>query len=233
MSFNKTVVFLLIVASSNGALAGSLISTNLPANTTIVNIEGFNDGAHVYDGDQSNWYQPFSQNGTLLELTLDPGTYRFGIVDATDARARFPLLTPAQLATVGGAWSYNTPWATDYLVYDSSALNDPNQPQLFSGAVVPKTALPGYGNTGSAYSAAKAGGYDDKIVVSPGGRYHGTTAASFTLATRKTLIFAVPDYILTDNLGTVSVVVQGVPEPTTLVALSLGTLAFLRRRFIR
>lgn len=230
MTFGRSFFALAILTFSNGALAGSLISTNLPSGTTIVNIDGRNDGAAAYGPEQSYWYQPFAQNGNLLELTLGPGTYSFGLIDPQDAQARFPSLTSSQLGTIGGAWTYNTPWVTDYLVFDSSALSDPTQAQLFTGAVLPRAGLPGFGDQGSAYSAAKSNGFADEIVVGTGGRYHGTTATSFTLTATQTLVFAVPDYYLPDNGGTVSVVVQSVPEPASMAAMALGGLAILRRR---
>ena len=54
------------------ALAGTVITANLPANTAIVNISGTQDGAASYNGDQSLWYHPFSTVGTLLEYTVQP-----------------------------------------------------------------------------------------------------------------------------------------------------------------
>ena len=38
-----------------------------------------------------------------------------------------------------------------------------------------------------------------------GGRYTGTTVSSYTFTSAETLIFAVPDYALSDNNGTLSV----------------------------
>lgn len=216
----------LIILSSSWAAAGTVISTNLPANTWIVNIDGRNDGAATYDGDQSNWYQPFAIDGNLLELTLAAGTYRFTLVDSAEAQAAFPNLTSSQLSQIGAGWTFNSPWITDYMVFDSSAVNDHSQAQLFSGGIQ-KTS---YGSAADAHAGAKAAGTLDQLVVSPGGRYHGTLANSFTLDQTRTLIFIVPDYYLPDNNGTVSVAVQAVPEPATIAGLAAGGLALLRRK---
>lgn len=120
-----------------GAFAGTIINTNLPAGDIIVNIGGTTDGAAEYGGtNQDFWYQPFNVNGQLLEVTLNPGTYSFRILDETDAASMFPDLTSTQLAEIGqGGWTFNSPWSTDYMVFDSSAATDPTEPQLFSGAI--------------------------------------------------------------------------------------------------
>lgn len=216
---------------SNGALAGTIISNNLPSNTWIVNIDGRNDGAAGYDGDQSSWFRPFASDGNLLALTLPAGTYRFSVIDSADAQAQFPSLTSGQLATIGGAWTYNSPFTTSYFVFDSSAANDPNQPQLFAGAN--QGAVNGnyyFYTAEDAYQATKAAGQLDQLFTGPGGRIHGVEAHSYTLTSTQTLLFVVPDSGLSDNGGTVSVAVQAVPEPATFGALGLGLIALRRRR---
>jgi len=216
---------------SNGALAGTIISTNLPSNTWIVNIDGRNDGAAGYDSGQSSWFHPFAADGHLLELTLPAGTYRFSVIDGTDAHAQFSGLTSGQLSTISGAWSYNSPFTTSYFVFDQSAASDPTQPQLFAGAN--QGAVGGnytFYNANDAYQATKAAGQLDQLFTGPGGRVHGVEARSYTLTATETLVFAVPDNGLGDNQGSVSVAVQAVPEPMTLGALGVGLLAVGRRR---
>jgi hypothetical protein len=116
---------LLLAAALIGpcALAGTIIDTNLPANDIIVNINAQADGAALYNGvNQNLWYQPFNIGGSLLEVTLQPGTYSFRVIDQTDAASMFPSLTSGQVNEIGvGGWTFNSPWSTDYIVFDSSA----------------------------------------------------------------------------------------------------------------
>ncbi len=221
------------------ARAGTILDTNLPAGTVIVNVSGTEDGAAAYDGlNQALWYQPFHLGASSLELTMQPGTYTFGITDPTDALARFPALTAGQRGQLHSAWTYNSPWATDYLVFDAAAKSDPGRAQLFTGSVMRQVAgAPGwigggYGSGAQAYGAAKLGGYDARIVAGPMGRYLGEVRSDYTFAVPTTLVFAVPDYYLPDNGGGVSVVVSRatpVPEPATVGALGLGVLGLSRR----
>lgn len=224
------------------AFAGTIITSDLPPDTAIVNISGTADGAADYNTNnpaQTYWYQPFNTSNELLEYTIQPGTYDFRIVDPTAAAALEPDLTFAQLSEIYTAWTYNTPWATDYLVFDSSAATDPNEYQLFAGAVTPLVDLPGFANATDAYNAAIAGGYYDQIVSGVGGRYDGTTSTSYTFTSAETLIFAVPDYDLGDNAGGISVLISPVslmtatPEPSALFPLGAAALLLLlayRRR---
>jgi hypothetical protein len=207
------------------ALAGTIINTNLPAGDIIVDINGQQDGASGYGGpNQDLWYQPFSVSSSLLEVTLQPGTYAFRAINSTDAAALFPALTGAQLAEIGGgAWTFNAPWTTDYMVFDSSAASNSSEAQLFSGAISASGNT--YASAAAAYSAAVIGGYYNQIVVN-GGRYTGTTASRFTISGGpETLIFVVPDYYLPDNNGIESVLITpvtgAVPEPSAFIPLAL------------
>lgn len=220
-----------ILGAALSAHAGSVITTNLPTGVdAIVNIDATQDGASGYDGDQSNWYQPYAGTSGFTELTLGPGTYTFDLTDAADSTSAFPKLSDAQRSQLYTGWTYNSPWITNYLVFDSSALTNSSESQLFSGSF-------SYGSFGSglaAYTDAKANGYSSQIVVSPGGRLHGTVETSYTLTSTETLIFDVPDQDDADNSGGVSVVVKTVtqptPEPATFAALGFGLLALRRRK---
>jgi hypothetical protein len=223
------------ILSASSGLGGTIINTNLPAGDIIVDIGGTADGAAGFDGPQDHWFQPFNISGQLLEVTLQPGTYSFRVLNQTDAASLFPLLTGTQLAEVGGgAWTFNSPWTTDYMVFDSSAVTDKNEPQLFSGAINAGGAT--FSSAAAAYSAAIAGGYYNKIVVN-GGRYTGTTASQFTITAPETLIFVVPDYFLPDNNGTESVLISSAssgasaPEPATwgLLGAGIAAMALFRR----
>jgi hypothetical protein len=224
-TFLSSKLALAILAALPCGFAGTIINTNLPAGDVIVDINGQQDGAANYGGpNQDLWYQPFNTTSTLLEVTLQPGTYAFRAINSTDAAAMFPALTGTQLAEIrGGAWTFNSPWTTDYMVFDSSAASNPNEAQLFSGAISASGST--YGSAATAYSAAVIGAYYDQIVVG-GGRYTGTTASQFTISgAPETLIFVVPDYFLPDNNGIESVLITpvtgAVPEPSAFIPLAL------------
>ncbi len=178
----------------------SIITIN--STTSIVNISGTEDGAKSYNAGQTLWYQPFNTNGTLLELPVQAGTYSFRIVDPADAAALEPSLTAAQKSQIFTAWSYNTPWVTNYLVFDISAATDSTQPQILYGA----RTLPNSANTSAqhAYDEAVSRGYDVGI---------------HTFAAATTLIFAVADYGLSDNAGGLSVLVTKLPSTPAESAL--------------
>jgi hypothetical protein len=207
------ILFSLVISVSAASLAlgGSVITTNLPANTAIINISSTQDGAANYGGSgQDFWYQPFFTGGAtaLLEYTIQPGTYTFRLTNPTLAGAQFSTLTSGQLAQIYTAWSYNSPWATDYMVFDSAAATNTSLPQLFSGAITPPADLPGFGSAMAAFNNAETKGYANQIVDSPGGRYTGTVKTQRAFATATTLIFAVPDTFLGDNSGGISVVIS-------------------------
>jgi hypothetical protein len=216
------------------AFGGTIVTTGLPSGDAIVNISGIADGTASYDPTQTNFYSPFNVNGHLLEYTVQAETYSFRIVNPTDATSLFPALSAAQLDGVYTGWTYNVPWATDYMVFDSSAASNPAESQIFAGAVMRNVPGAngfiggGYDNASDAYAAAKLGGYDDQIVSGPGGRYNGTTGFSYTFSQPETLIFAVPDNILSDNTGGVSVLISGAatstaaPEPASALLLLGG-----------
>jgi hypothetical protein len=253
----KPLILLVAFAIAAGVFSsvsgGTIITTNLPSGDAIININGQQDGAAAYGGstqgltvlgvNQDDWYRPFNTQGQLLEFTFQPGTYRFRILNQTDAAAMFPSLTQAQLSQIGGAWTYNTPWVTDYVAFDSSAATNPTEHQLFAGAVTPGVPVPGasgwipgegYDNAADAYNAAKLGGYYDEIVTGTG-RYTGTVQTSYTFTRAETLIFVAPDYDLADNSGIVSVLVSSasVPEPSSLTLAALAGALLLGARLVR
>jgi hypothetical protein len=250
------VAFAIAAGVFSSVSGGTIITTNLPSGDAIINISGQQDGAAKYGGstqgltvlgvNQDDWYQPFDTQGQLLEFTFQPGTYRFRIVSQTDAAAMFPSLTQAQLSQIGGAWTYNTPWVTDYLAFDSSAATNPTEHQLFAGAVTPGVPVPGasgwiptypplgYDSAADAYNAAKLGGYYDEIVTGTG-RYTGTVQTSYTFTRAETLIFVAADYDLADNSGIVSVLVShaSVPEPSSLTLAALAGALLMSARLVR
>ena len=202
----------LLLTHASHLLAGSVINENLPASTVIVNINAQQDGTAGYGGGktgQAFFYQPFGSgpNG-LLSVPVKAGTYAFSIVDPADAAKRFPSLTAAQLSTIFTAWTYNNPWITQYMVFDISAATDASKPQLFDGADNPSS----YGNAQAAYNATVAADGANLIQVdSVHGREGTNYTTTYTVTADTALVFAIPDYGLSDNAGGVSVIVQKLP----------------------
>lgn len=230
----KTALFLGLGGSLPQAFGGTVITTNLPANMAIVNISGTEDGAAVDSGvNAALWYQPFFTGGAaqLLEYTVQPGTYGFRVINPTDAAQLFPELTPSQTSQIFTGWSYNSPWATDYLVFDSAAATNGTLPQLFDGAFSNTNGTwYTYGSAADAYRAAITGGFYDLIRTGSDGRnglngQNGTVfRTSYTFAATTTLIFAVPDYYLPDNNGGVSVLISpAVSLPVLSIFSGTGT----------
>ena len=190
------------------AFAGSVITANLPPYNAIVNIDAGADGAASFSGNYTLWYHPFNTGGTLLQYTIPAGTYSFRVISPGDAAARFPGLTTAQTNQMFSAWTYNSPWITDYLVFDSVAATDFSIPQLFDGSPDPNS----YGSAAAAYSGALSTGYYNKIRSDPAGRAGTTFRDTYTFLSTTTLIFVVPDFGLSDNGGGVSVLVAPASE---------------------
>jgi hypothetical protein len=150
----------------------------LGSRSAVINISATEYGAQPGPS-QSYWYSPFTQDGgPLLEYTVQAGTYTFRIVT--------PSANPN--ATYTG-WSFNqndsNAWVTHYLVFTTTNM----AVDLFQGAN-PLGVDAGYANAAAAFEGAVTAG--DRI-----------TYWYFPEAT--TLIFAVADYALTDNLDGVSV----------------------------
>jgi hypothetical protein len=217
---SKTIIAILfgIAAVLLQSRAGTVITTNLPSNTAIVNIDGRADGAATYNGDQSLWYHPFNSGTTLPQITVPPGTYSFWAINPTDAAARFPALTSAQTNLIYTAWSYNYPWILDYLVYDSSAVTNFSIPQLFDGA-----QDIGYGSAIAAYTNSFSRGTFNQLHIAPPGRTGTNIVISYTFTNTTTLVFVVPDYALSDNSGGVSVLVF--PSPILSLGVNGGSVA--------
>ena len=190
-----------------------MIETHLPAGTKIVNINATSDGAasSSSDGPQSLWYQP---TATAPSLTLTRGTYRFRVISPQDAAAAYPRLTSAQLAQMYTAWTYNSPWTENYMVFQESALSDPTEHQIFDGALSPDGAS--YSSAQEAYDSTVANGYFNKIRPAPPGRGTLTTdyLSEYTFTSDTTIRFVIPDSGLFDNGGGVSVVVTAIPPRT-------------------
>jgi hypothetical protein len=199
------VLLVLLAFSSRLATAGTII-TNLPGDSAIVNIDARADGSDLIS--QALWRSPFSTGGPgqLLRLNVTPGTYQFVIIDPIDAKALFPSLTPTQTNQIFTAWTYNYPWITDYLVFDSAAVTNNTIYQLFDGAF----GIRSFGNASDAYHGIISDGYADVLRVGPLGRDSTNYVTSFTFTNSATLIFVIPDNILSDNNGGVSVLVRPV-----------------------
>jgi hypothetical protein len=168
-------------------------------------VSGAQPGLH-----QTFWFSPFN----AVSLSLAAGTYDFTLVD--------PTLNSGAAFT---AWTYNAPWVTNYLVFDSTDLTH----ELFMGAVSGPALVT---TAQAAFNATVAAGHN---------------VTTFTLPTAETLLFTIPDNILSDNTGGVSIDVTpfvaepppppppqtgAVPEPSTyglIGALALACLIIFRR----
>ena len=189
--------------------AGKLITSNLLPGMTIVNVSGTQDGSANYNNGQTIWYSPFSTTQHLLEFTVQPGTYTFRVIDPADAQAIFPSLTAGQANSMWTAWTYNSPWVSSYLVFDSSAATNSSVGQIFSGA-----EGAGFASPLLAYQNAVQTGIYNELFV--GTRNSQTPVKQYHFANTETLIFAVPDNDLGDNGGGVSVLIAPV-EPTLVI----------------
>jgi hypothetical protein len=192
-----------------------VITANVPENTAIINIDARQDGAAVFNGDQSLWYRPFFTGGAtqLLEYAVAPGTYSFRVINPADAAKDFPGLTTDQTNQIFTAWTYNSPWILDYLVFDAAAETNSSLPQLFDGS----PEWPPYSNPDAAYQASLTNGYNNLIRFGPLGRASTNYANTYTFQNPARLIFVVPDYGLGDNSGGVSVFVSPASIQTNLL----------------
>jgi len=212
---------------------GTIITSNLPANTAIINIDSRAYGSAQFNGQaQSQWFHPFNTSNSLLEYTVQPGTYQFRVVNPTDAAGLFPALTGPQLSNIFTAWTFNTPWLTDYLVFDSAAASNFGLSQLLAGAIA---ASPFSSSASAAYDLAKTNGYYNQLII--GDILSGPKVTQYTFNAPETLIFAIPDSGLPDNTGGVSVLISPAvaataPEPgaMSLMLAGMGALGLLVRR---
>jgi hypothetical protein len=207
----KYVAWIVIsLVAIRAAIGGSVITTNLPANTAIVNIDARQDGAAGFDSGQDNWFHPFFTGGatSLLQYTVALGFYTFQLTNPTLAATQYPALTTGQLGQMFTAWTYNSPWITDYFVFDGAGASNFSVPQIFAGAIRPAGLGGGTGSATEAFNFAVTNNYDDIIVKQPGGRVSGVRTTQYSFSTTETLTFAIPDNILSDNNGGLSVVIS-------------------------
>ena len=177
-----------------------LVACCAAAQGATININALASGAQPGPR-QAFWHDPFN----AVSLNLSAGTYDFQIVDP-----------PIDSSATYTAWSYNTPFITNYLVFLSTDLTHELFDGAVSDAVIRTTAQ-------SAFNATVAAGNDK---------------TTFTFATPVTLLFAVPDNVLADNQAGVSVRVQpgavnAIPEPASAALFAGGvgaTLLAIRRR---
>jgi hypothetical protein len=165
------------------------------AHATVVNVNARVSGAQpgpFVNGSYSFWHDPFN----TVPLSLAAGAYDFQIVDpATDSSALYT------------AWSYNSPFITNYLVFLST---DPTH-ELFDGAVSDSVLR---------FSAQAA--FDATVAA-------GKEKTTFSFADPVTLLFAIPDNIVGDNQAGISISVlpaspTAAPEPAAYILLVLGLL---------
>jgi hypothetical protein len=213
-NYIRAAILVANVMALSRVCGGTVITANLPANTAIVNIDARADGAANYDGGQTHWFQPFNTGGTLLQYTVPAGTYGFWPINPADAAARFPALTQQQTNQIYTAWTYNSPWILDYLVFDGSAATNASVPQFFDGAQDIS-----YGNAIAAYTNAFLRGTYNQLHTA--GRLGSNIAITYTFTNTTTLIFVIPDNVLSDNGGGVSVLVF--PQPILSVGVNGGS----------
>ncbi len=201
-----------LLVTSRLTFAGTVITANLPPNTAIVNIDAKQDGAATWNSGQDSWFHPFFTGGAtgLLQYAIAPGTYQFRLTNPSLAATQFPALTAGQLSQIFTAWTYNSPWITDYFVFDSAGATNFSVPQIFAGAIRPSGLTGGTGSATEAFNLATTYEFDDVIVKQPGGRITGVRTTLYTFTAPETLTFAVPDNILSDNNGGISVVISQV-----------------------
>jgi len=206
---------------SSLAVSGTIISTNLPTDTLIVNIDARADGVGNYDAGQDKWWDPYASGPVVA---LPAGIYSFQVINPSDAAATFPFLTSAQLNQIYTAWTYNSPWITDWMAWNTATISS-HASQVISGGTVSRipnySTYPGwngggFNNATFAYSALTTSGCAKQIQI--GGRYTGPNVKSIEFRSAISLQFAIPDTGVGDNTGGVSVVVRrvGIVRPTPI-----------------
>jgi len=216
---------------------------NLPAGMAIINLSaassapldggnGANDSFNANGGTQTQWSFPFNSEGQLLEYTLPPGTYTMRVIDAADAAAIFPNLTAGQQSSMWSAWTYNTPWTTEFLAFDSSAASNNSQTQLFSvaagspGPLNPNGAAQAYADAVNGYTNtnnAVIPPFDNNIALTyRNATPQKTVTLPLTGTGAETLIFSLPDSVVTDNAGGVSILIAPFTSYPSITTTSLS-----------
>jgi uncharacterized protein (TIGR03437 family) len=216
-------------------LPGTVLTEGLPSGMAIVNISATSttpsvggNGSQPVDQSQNQWRQPFNTAQQLLEYTMQPGTYTMRVINPADAVALFPSLDGKQ-DLIWTAWSYNSPYITDFLVFDSSAASDSQQSQLFSVAGL----SPGAADAATAYSDAVNGYTDGNSnnvppflnAIALGSRdATPQTTVTFPLVgtEQENVIFTVADNELSDNHAGVSVLIAPATSAPSISNLCAG-----------
>jgi uncharacterized protein (TIGR03437 family) len=220
-------------------LSNTVITTNLPVGMAIVNISGAtstptvggNGAADYYNpngANQTTWAAPFNTVGQFLEYTIPPGTYTIRVIDPADAAVAFPALTQSQLNSMWTAWSYSgSSYVTPYLAFDSSAASNSSETQLFSGAegifpdVPTATPAAAYNNAITGNGGAITPYYNEIYPTYRNATPQKTITFPLVGTGPETLLFADPDYDLSDNSDGVSVLIAPYTSTPSVTTTSL------------
>ena len=97
----QAAVFAVILVGGSSVIAGTVLTTNIPAGSAIINIDAATDGAAAFsDPNADAWFSPLHVSSNLLEYTFQPGTYTFRVINQNDAATMFASLTPVPELTI-------------------------------------------------------------------------------------------------------------------------------------
>ena len=166
-----------------------------------------------------------SVDSPQIQLSLGPGTY---------------TITDGDTSTTGSAWDWSTAATGAAWLWDFAAVNDATDVVLLRDYIGTSASNLAFFNTRAAAAQATGvqfyGGIDGTTLLS------ATSTTSFsdtlTLASTTLVDFIIPDGVLTDNLGGMTLIVTlnetGVPEPASFLLVATAVLVAgglrLRRR---